>query len=211
LKKLLKLAVAVAVPVLMAIPATHADAVPVPPDSAVVSIFTGTASVTPGLCAPGVPTCVGGAGASAAYNLNVPDPASTPLPAKCIAAGVFEGAPVVPTAAQIQGSGNCGLVANGTVTGTTTLAGPTCGLSHGESSGTNNLTLNGNTRDSTSGWVTSAGGTIPVLGTVDDAGGNPNHTLVALVQARPVGPAGTIACVTIPADKFIIVGVGLVA
>ncbi len=226
MKKLLKIALAVVVPVVMAIPGT-ALAHSVPPDTAVVSVFTGTAIVNPGLCLPAdvSPACTGPTAAT--YELAVPG-ASAPLPAVCFAAGVFEGAPVAPGVGDILTDGNCGLVAHGDVTGsldsppldlTPPLPAlkPSCGLSHGASNdavGPNNVTLNGSTRNVNDGWITSAGGTIPVTGEVDDAdadtSANGDHLLVALVQARPVGPTGTIACVTAPASSFIIAGVAAV-
>jgi hypothetical protein len=196
-------------------PAMRADATGEGGATAVVAVFTGNATVDPGLCLP-----VGGCGGptTAQYTLTIPG-ATDPVPAVCLGAGVFEGSAV---------AGECGLIAEGTVSSST--AGlpplpelpPSCGLSHGESSGTNTITLNdivsgsSQTRNTSNGWVTSAGGTIPVTGNVDDAdadesAGPADHLLVALVQARPITPAGTIACVNAPAEKFIVVGVGVVA
>jgi hypothetical protein len=179
--------------------------------TAVVAVFTGNASVNPGLCIPGdAPGCVGPTD-PANYNLTIPgDPA--PAPAVCAAAGVFEGGAV---------AGTCDLIANGNVTGSAAGLKASCGLSHGVSAGVNSITLNdvvsasSTTRNTSNSWITSAGGTIPVTGAVDDGDddGDPagDHTLVALVQARPIGDAGQIPCVTQPASTFIIAGVGIVA
>jgi len=199
-----------AVAALLAAPAMHADA-QVPPlpsgNSAVVAVFTGNADVSPGLCLP-AGGCAGTPNAN--YELIVPAGAN-PIPAVCVAAGVFELQPV---------AGNCALNAHGTVTSSALGLNPSCGLSHGESddslgandvSLTNALTSATVTRGSENGWITSAGGTIPVTGSVDDAAGNPTHPLVAVVQARPIPQAGGIPCVTEAATKFIIAGVAVVA
>lgn len=53
-------------------------------------------------------------------------------------------------------------------------------------------------------WV-SAGGTIVLYGA--NVGGDPTAG-AAIVQARPLGTTGQVACVTEPATKFFVVGVG---
>ena len=208
LRVLAGLLVGLAISVAQILPAHAAGA------TAVVSVFTGTASVAnpdlpnQGLCLPvdhstvGVIPCDGPATAN--YGLDVPG-VSAPLPAVCLAAGVFEGNAIV--------AQSCELHAHGTVTGTISPLKPSCGLSHGQSDdalGANTVTLNGITRNVQDGWVTSAGGTIPVTGSVDDGAGG-SHVLAAIVQARPITPSGTVACVNADAKQFIIVGVAAVA
>jgi len=208
-RKRILVATIISVVALVFSPAMRAEAVGEGGPTAVVAVFTGNATVDPGLCLP-----VGGCGGptTAQYTLTIPG-ATDPVPAVCLGAGVFEGSAV---------AGECGLIAEGTVSSSAASLPPSCGLSHGESSGTNTITLNdivsgsSQTRNTSNGWVTSAGGTIPVTGNVDDAdadesAGPADHLLVALVQARPITPAGTIACVNAPAEKFIVVGVGVVA
>ena len=202
MRKRVLVATIIGVLALLFAPAMPANATGEGGATAVVAVFTGNATVSPGLCLP-VGGCDGPS--SAAYNLTVPG-ASAPLPSLCLGGGLFEGAAVAPSA--------CGLIANGAVTGSAPGLDPSCGLSHGTSSGVNTVSIGGNTRNTSNGWITSAGGTIPVTGNVDDIDADTSpagdHTLVALVQARPITPAGTIACVDTPAETFIIVGVGLV-
>ena len=168
------------------------------------AVFTGNASVTPGLCAPGGgPGCSGPSDAD--YNFTIPgNPA--PMPALCQAAGLFEGSNAV---------GGCAMIANGELDGITTPE-PACGNATGTSAGTNNVTFAGITRTHAHGFLTTAGSVVPVTGTIDDAdadtdAGPNDHVVVALVQAFPVTPSGTIPCVTTPAETFIAVGIAVVA
>jgi hypothetical protein len=197
---------AIVVALMVTLAPVSADATGEGGSTGVVAVFTGNASVTPGLCIPGnAPGCVGPA--EAVYNFTIPgDPA--PMPAICQAAGLFE---------DQDATGECDLIANGTLDGITTPE-PACGNATGASSATetNTVTFAGDTRTHSHSFLTTAGSVVPVTGNIDDAdtdttAGPNDHQVVALVQAFPVTDTGTIPCLTAPASTFIAVGIAVAA
>jgi len=172
--------------------------------TAVLAVFTGNATVTPGLCVPG-----GGPGCvppdDAVYNFTIPG-STDPVPALCQASGQFE---------TIDAAGDCALIANGELEGVTTGS-PACGNVTGASAGTNTVTFGGRTRNHSHTFLTTAGSVVPVVGHIDDSdadeiAGPEDHNVLALVQAIPVTPSGTIPCYTTPAQTFIAVGIAVAA
>ena len=148
-----------------------------------VGIFTGEATVTPGLNFPDPipPTDPG----SASWSIN----AST----GCIVT-VGNNAPNVRT-----GPSDCGFSGSGTVGKVAGLVGPACGASSGTGSGT--LRINGESHGPAPvSWASSIGSVFPVV-SQSSAG-----TAVALVQVRPSTPQDCLAS----AGQFTVVVVAAV-
>ena len=147
-----------------------------------VGIFTGEATVTPGLNFPDpIP---GGDPAQASWSITADD-------ACLVTAGT--NAPNVRT-----GPFDCGFVGSGTVHAVAGLVGPACGASSGTGSGT--VTINGEDHGPAPvSWASSIGSVFPVVST--SAAG----TAVALVQVRPstpqdcLGSAGQFTVVVVAA------------
>ena len=178
MKRIVKLALALAFTLgLVAMAAAPAGA------NTGVGIFTGEATVTPGL--------------------NFPDPIPPTDPPSAtwsitassgciVTAG--DNAPNVRT-----GATDCGFTGSGTVGKVAGLIGPACGASSGTGSGT--LRINGeNHGPAPVSWASSIGSVFPVVST-SSAG-----TAVALVQVRPSTPQD---CLT-AAGKFTVIVVAAV-
>ncbi|MBI2169247.1 MAG: hypothetical protein HYU28_07070 [Actinobacteria bacterium] len=124
------------------------------------------------------------------------------IPPSCRAGGLFPGNVV---ATPGVGS-NCVIDANGLV-GTNGHVGPSCGMSYGDSSAgpvghTDTITIAGTEYDIYIQWTTSAGGTLPLEGTITDGSGH-SHAVRGVVQARPLTPG---ACASAPASTFTVIG-----
>jgi hypothetical protein len=170
-----------------------------------------------------------------AWKFNIPGaPVVTPagnLPSSCNAVGRFAGLNAVPSGVP----GNCAISSDGDVFANAIGVGPSCGMSGGHSESTEDVdedgiaddddgldnrnspaTVTGNGPDTfsitgiggggiTSTWITSAGGTIPLTGTLTVNGNTVSYA--GVVQARPIGGAGQVPCLTEPATTFTVVGV----
>lgn len=205
-----------------------------PEDNSGVVVFIGSATVGSaahneatgeGLCFPNLTAqggqCVADPGEVTAvtngWKFDVPGndvglPGGGTISATCNAYGRFGGQTVFTSSTS---PGNCEIASDGDV-GLSELApiGPSCGLSGGTSdAGDNaaagdlpdNFTVAGLEGPIYTRWVSSAGGTLPIIGhyTVDDVTAN----YVGLVQARPLPQSGGVPCLTEPATDFTVVGV----
>jgi hypothetical protein len=197
LKKSMRIAIAAAMITGSAIAYQAAPASAAP--TAAVAVFGGSANVTGGLCLPGLTgaSCnvPGVESPTTTWNFTIPSNLlSSPavVPGFCVAAGVLNGAPLA--------NAGCSLAANGTVGPNALGVGASCGMSAGQGGGT----FLG--QPLSTAWITSVGGTIPLIGTV---GG---QTMVGLVQARPISAGtGQVPCVNARAVNFTIVGVAAAA
>lgn len=188
-----------------------------PTDTAGVIVFVGSArvgsgawasSTTPavgnGLCFPGLTanadnTCtVSGATTDItnSWSLKVPDTTVGGTTA-CLAAGRLGGNTAVDQACQFN--------FDGYVTANPAGIGPSCGMSQGTSAGgvaSDTLVVGGVSYPGAIGWITSAGGSLPITGSVDV--GDHNHTVVGYTQARPIEGGN---CAQAPARTFLSGGV----
>ncbi len=127
------------------------------------------------------------------YSVQVPGPQWGP-PEICHAVGMFESVLIPPTTASLQTGHNCDLELNGVLTAALAGSNPSCALNHGESAGTNTITVHSTagtfTRSQQHSWITSAGHVLPVVGRIDDddvdeAPDESDHLLVGILHARP--------------------------
>lgn len=190
---------------LFAVPASAADAQ--------LLVIVGDASVQPGLCFPGV-NCGGvGANGDAAFAFNAPS--SVTLPGVGTVKGLCATAGTLGVGVAQDPGGSCELSSNGRVYELQDLGAPlapSCGNSSGQGQAT--LRVNGTGYTEDIGWISSAGGTLPIT-----AGGSPGtvaanaasgDVVAGLVQARPLGAdlaTQSIPCLTTPATTFTVVGV----
>jgi hypothetical protein len=178
MKRIVKLALALAFTVgLVAMAASPAGA------NTGVGVFTGEATVTPGL---NFPDPIPGADpASASWSISANS--------GCIVTA-GDNAPNVRT-----GPTDCGFSGSGTVGPVAGLVGPACGASSGTGSGT--LRINGeNHGPAPVSWASSIGSVFPVVSN-SSAG-----TAVALVQVRPSTPQDCLGA----AGKFTVIVVAAV-
>lgn len=199
-------------------------------NNAGVVVFTGSAKVGKlswtddggnqapgnGLCFPGLQAGVGVCALSGSltdvtngWSFTVPSAAGG-VPGTCTAEGVFNGTPVA------GAPSNCTLISNGIVTPNLAGVGPSCGMSHGDTDGAGaDPVIAGSSADTVTivgvagvgeahiQWTTSAGGSLPLTGSIEYAGGH-SHPITGYVQARPLSGGN---CATVPAEDFLTIGV----
>lgn len=190
-----------------------------------------TTAVGDGLCFPGFVVTPGACTANAtaptdtdaqSWSLSVPlsggvvaggvnTSPQIDFPQTCNAAGVFNGAVVTPNAPTGPISNpsvnNCEFSIDGFVDNNAANIGPSCGMSKGTSAGgpsSDSVTVNGVTATAVIGWETSAGGSLPINGTIQYPGHTGTHLVVGYTQARPVSGGN---CATVPAKDFVSAGV----
>lgn len=172
--------------------------------------FAGSATTSP-LCLPGLDdstaTCLPNAALTpdtGDWRFVIPSaalPAPAPPVSFCSVTGVLNSVPV---------SDTCTMDVDGALTAVAPLVRPHCGISAGDSTALGGVApdeftfVAGGAHAVTVEWVATAGGTIPVTGTFND--GSSVHDFAGVVQARPVGAAGTVACVNAPAVNFTVIG-----
>jgi len=165
----------------------------------------------PGACAPspGQTTEVDNGWKFRVPGNNVNVGGVTQINATCNAYGRFGGTTVFTISTS---PGNCSIDSDGIVKGNAVGVGPSCGMSYGTSvggdtapNGPDTFTVGSLSGPIVTTWITSAGGTLPLVGSYTVGGVTANY--VGVVQARPIGSPGQVPCATEPATTFTVVGV----